>query len=100
MMRVRLNTLTRERRKADSTRRTHLMPQRDAPAQAEPAAGDTANAHDAGDGAEPKHRRDIRERASGGPIDRAHYMCSCGYVFDANVTTSVTCPHCHATQDW
>ena len=33
-------------------------------------------------------------RESGGPDDRAMYTCSCGYVFEADVTTSVTCPHC------
>ena len=99
-MRVRLSTLTRERRKADSPRRIHLTPRRDNPAQAGPAASDASNVRDAVGGDGPKSRPEYRERASGGPIDRAHYTCSCGYVFDAKVTTSVTCPHCHATQDW
>ena len=91
-MRVRLNTLTRERRKADVPRRTHSKSLREHPATAEPAAPSG--------GDEPAHRADSRERASGGPIDRAHYTCSCGYVFHADVSTSVTCPHCHATQAW
>ena len=41
-----------------------------------------------------------RVRESGGPEDRAFYTCSCGYAFDAEVTTSVTCPHCGAGQAW
>jgi hypothetical protein len=41
-----------------------------------------------------------RLRESGGPDDRAMYNCSCGYVFEAAVTTSVTCPHCGTAQAW
>ena len=41
-----------------------------------------------------------RVRESGGPEDRAFYTCSCGYAFDAEVTTSVTCPHCGTGQAW
>jgi hypothetical protein len=41
-----------------------------------------------------------RMRESGGPDDRAMYTCSCGYVFEADVTTSVTCPHCGTGQAW
>jgi hypothetical protein len=41
-----------------------------------------------------------RERAAGGPQDRAAYRCSCGYVFEAPVSTSVGCPHCGDTQAW
>ena len=41
-----------------------------------------------------------RLRESGGPDDRAMYTCSCGYVFQADVTTSVTCPHCGTGQAW
>jgi hypothetical protein len=41
-----------------------------------------------------------RLRESGGPEDRALYSCSCGYVFEAEVTTSVTCPHCGTGQAW
>jgi DNA-directed RNA polymerase subunit RPC12/RpoP len=39
-------------------------------------------------------------RESGGPDDRAVYTCSCGYVFEADVSTSVTCPHCGTGQAW
>ncbi|HET6449583.1 MAG TPA: hypothetical protein VFG31_10790 [Conexibacter sp.] len=41
-----------------------------------------------------------RERAAGGPEDRAAYTCSCGYVFEAPVSTTVGCPHCGGTQAW
>jgi rubrerythrin len=54
--------------------------------------------------AEPEAEADLtderRMRESGGPDDRAMYTCSCGYVFEADVTTSVTCPHCGTGQAW
>ena len=28
------------------------------------------------------------------------YNCSCGYVFEAQVSTDVGCPHCGDTQAW
>lgn len=41
-----------------------------------------------------------RSREAGGPVDEACYPCSCGCFFIAPVSTSVTCPHCGATQAW
>ncbi|MGN6188623.1 MAG: hypothetical protein ACTHOE_06970 [Conexibacter sp.] len=41
-----------------------------------------------------------RERAAGGPEDRAAYCCSCGCVFEAPVSTTVDCPHCGGAQAW
>jgi hypothetical protein len=41
-----------------------------------------------------------RARDAGGPIDQASYACGCGYVFLAQVSTTVTCPHCQAAQAW
>jgi len=42
-----------------------------------------------------------RSHRLGGPTeDRALYSCSCGYVFDALVSTSVGCPHCGRQQAW
>jgi hypothetical protein len=38
--------------------------------------------------------------AAGGPLDRACYACSCGYVFVAAVSTDVNCPHCGNRQAW
>ena len=55
----------------------------------------------------------LGERASGGhpavpaerfdldPIqDVALYSCTCGLVFEAEVKTAVSCPHCGAEQAW
>jgi rubrerythrin len=41
-----------------------------------------------------------RAKRSGGPEDLALYRCECGYVFRAQVSTSVGCPHCGANQAW
>jgi hypothetical protein len=41
-----------------------------------------------------------RAKRSGGPEDRALYSCDCGYVFKADVSTSVGCPHCGTSQAW
>jgi len=41
-----------------------------------------------------------RERAAGGPEDRAAYCCGCGFVFEAPVSTTVGCPNCGGTQAW
>jgi hypothetical protein len=41
-----------------------------------------------------------RMRDAGGPDDSATYHCSCGYVFESAVSTSVACPHCGSTQAW
>jgi hypothetical protein len=45
-------------------------------------------------------RPEDRVRRAGGPEDVATYSCDCGYVFEAPVTASVTCPHCHGDQAW
>ncbi|MDX6690779.1 MAG: hypothetical protein QOG15_2236 [Solirubrobacteraceae bacterium] len=49
---------------------------------------------------EPMHPAERRMRAAGGPDDRACYSCGCGYLFEARVTTSVTCPNCDTVQAW
>jgi hypothetical protein len=41
-----------------------------------------------------------RVREAGGPTDQAAYVCQCGYVFSAEVSTSVACPHCGTDQAW
>ncbi|HEX6390527.1 MAG TPA: hypothetical protein VFZ89_13800 [Solirubrobacteraceae bacterium] len=41
-----------------------------------------------------------RLRDAGGPDDNAQYHCSCGYIFEAPVSTGVSCPHCGASQAW
>lgn len=41
-----------------------------------------------------------RAQAAGGPVDQATYVCSCGLMFSAPVSTTVACPHCGAEQAW
>ena len=41
-----------------------------------------------------------RRRREPAPEDHALYSCSCGYVFEADVSTSVGCPHCGGSQAW
>ena len=84
LMRVRSNREKSEPRSrpGGALRRPHISP---APAEPEPKTDLTD---------------ERRMRESGGPDDRAVYTCSCGYVFEADVTTSVTCPHCGSGQAW
>jgi hypothetical protein len=45
--------------------------------------------------------RDVqRVQEAGGPTDHASYSCACGYFFSADVSTTVTCPHCGTGQAW
>lgn len=93
-MRVRSNRNPSESRpRVGLLRRPHAEASTAAPAPPAPAPA-----------AEPHHGDDLaderRMRESGGPDDRAMYTCSCGYVFEADVSTSVTCPHCGTGQAW
>jgi hypothetical protein len=88
-MRVRPNrNATEPRRRSGVLRRPHA-PGRDEPA---PRPAPPVAADDLAD--------ERRARESGGPEDRAMYTCSCGYVFQAEVSTSVACPHCGTGQAW
>jgi rubrerythrin len=49
---------------------------------------------------EPVHPAERRLRDAGGPDDRETYTCSCGYVFEAQVTAGVACPNCGGGQAW
>jgi rubrerythrin len=94
LMRVRSNRNPSESRpRVGLLRRPHAEASTAAPAPPAPAPA-----------AEPHHGDDLaderRMRESGGPDDRAMYTCSCGYVFEADVSTSVTCPHCGTGQAW
>ena len=33
-------------------------------------------------------------------LDVATYQCECGFVFEAEVLTTVSCPHCGNAQAW
>ena len=49
---------------------------------------------------EPVHPAERRLRDAGGPEDRATYGCACGCLFQAPVSTSVSCPVCGGGQAW
>jgi len=72
--------------------------------EARPRAGLLRRPHGSPSPTPPEPEADLtderRMRESGGPDDRAVYTCSCGYVFEADVSTSVTCPHCGTGQAW
>lgn len=82
-------------RPLDERRRPHR--------RADDATGNGASAQEAPERA--RAERDARSaleraRTAGGPNDRACYTCSCGYVFEAPVSTNVSCPHCGGGQAW
>jgi hypothetical protein len=85
-MRARLNRNTTEPRRGTRTLRRRRATGRSEPAPAPPD--------------EPDLFDERRARESGGPEDHAMYTCTCGYVFEADVSTSVACPHCGANQAW
>jgi hypothetical protein len=62
----------------------------------EPVAEQQVEAQAAADA----HLAERRHRASVAPEDVAHYACSCGFQFQASVSTSVCCPHCGSGQAW
>ena len=90
-MRVRTNRQNDTRHRGGPTRRQSLI-------RREPAATPVAEPEPAP--AEDDLFDERRLRASGGPNDRAQYSCGCGYVWEADVSASVTCPHCGAAQAW
>jgi hypothetical protein len=94
-MRVSINRHNETRRRGDTPRRRSLL-RREATATevAEPASEPVA-----ADGEDDLYD-ERRLRASGGPTDRAHYTCGCGFVWEADVSASVACPHCGMSQAW
>jgi len=75
----------------------------DARASAAPPTPATSEATAPASEAAPPPELDLaaaRVREAGGPLDRASYACACGYLFEATVSTGVTCPHCGAAQVW
>jgi hypothetical protein len=85
-MRVRPNRNATEPRRRSGSLRRRQRPERTEPAAPAPEELDLSD--------------ERRARESGGPEDRAMYTCTCGYVFEAQVSTSVACPHCGAAQAW
>jgi hypothetical protein len=83
------------RRAARTERRPHVFGR---PAAAEPVEPPPAPAAAPAPAAE--HAAERRHRACVQPEDTAHYSCSCGFQFQASVSTSVACPHCGTGQAW
>jgi hypothetical protein len=49
----------------------------------------------------PRPASPTRDQARvGPPQDRATYNCACGFIFQADVTTSIGCPHCGSELAW
>ncbi|WP_205699025.1 hypothetical protein [Conexibacter sp. SYSU D00693] len=96
-MRVRpseLLTRTRRDQRTGPVRRGELRP--GAPAPDRPASSPAREPQPS----TPELREERRMREAGGPEDKAFYTCSCGFAFEAAVTTSVACPHCGTGQAW
>lgn len=89
-MRVRSNRNTDTRHRGGKTRRGSLL-------RREPSATQVTEPEQA---AEDDLSDERRLRSSGGPNDRAQYTCGCGFVWEADVSASVACPHCGASQAW
>ena len=87
-MRVRPQRPTDRRARAD--RRPHVIGRPAEDGETVPAASEP----------DPDLVAERRHRASVTPEDQATYSCSCGFVFQAPVSTSVACPHCGTGQAW
>jgi hypothetical protein len=102
-MRVRL--LAPTERRARSERRPHIFgrPAKDVePAPPTAAPAPAATPAPAAAPAQPvdEHLAERRHRDAVTPEDTALYGCSCGFQFQAPVSTSVSCPHCGTGQAW
>ena len=81
-MRLRLQRITKRRRRSAERRRGHGP-------VARPAVDPSA----------PQPEPRVRE-AFGGPKDLAVYTCVCGFQWETRVSTTIACPHCGADQAW
>jgi hypothetical protein len=99
---MRVRPLAPTERRARSERRPHIFgrPAKDvqpaapahAPAVTAPVVAPVQPVDD--------HPAERRHRDSVTPEDTALYGCSCGFQFQASVSTSVSCPHCGTHQAW
>jgi hypothetical protein len=96
-MRVRPQRPT-DRRPLNERRRHLFGRSAETPAATAPEAQPEADAQ--GSAPDPDLQAERRHRASVAPEDHAHYVCSCGFQFQASVSTSVACPHCGMSQAW
>jgi hypothetical protein len=97
---MRVRPLRPTANRARTERRPHVFghPGEDTPAAAPEAAAPPAPAPAPTSPAE--HSAERRHRACVAPEDTAYYACSCGFQFQAPVSTSVACPHCGTGQAW
>jgi hypothetical protein len=98
IMRVRL--LAPTERRARSERRPHIFGRPAQDTQPAPAAPAAPAPDAAPEQPVDEHLAEGRHRASVTPEDTALYGCSCGFQFQAAVSTSVSCPHCGTGQAW
>jgi rubrerythrin len=47
-----------------------------------------------------RHSHHQRAHEAERPKDLTTYTCSCGYLWEGPVSTTVACPHCGADQAW
>ena len=90
---MRVRPLRPTDRRARTERRPHVFGRPGAD-EVEPAAAAPVPAPADDHPAERRHRDSVM------PEDTALYACSCGYQFQASVSTSVSCPHCGTGQAW
>ncbi len=96
---MRVRPLAPTERRARSERRPHIFGRPATEAQPAPPAPAPAPAA-APEQPVDEHLAEHRHRASVTPEDTALYGCSCGFQFQAPVSTSVSCPHCGTGQAW
>ena len=94
-MRVRTNRESETRHRGGPSRRKAILGREAAVAEVTDPEPGRAVA-----GGEDELLDERRLRASGGPSDRVQYACGCGFVWAADVSASVACPHCGASQAW
>jgi hypothetical protein len=95
---MRVRPLAPTERRARSERRPHIFGRPASDVEATPTAPIVPAA--APEQPVDEHLAEQRHRASVTPEDTALYGCSCGYQFQASVSTSVSCPHCGTGQAW
>jgi rubrerythrin len=94
-MRVRTNRTSETRHRGGPSRRRAVA------RREEPVSAATEPEPDRAAGGRDDELFDERRlRASGGPNDRVQYTCGCGFVWAADVSASVACPQCGASQAW
>ncbi|HEV7494840.1 hypothetical protein [Baekduia sp.] len=97
---MRVRPLAPTERRARSERRPHIFGRPVNEVETAPPAPAAAPEQPAAPEPVDEHLAERRHRASVTPEDTALYGCSCGFQFQAPVSTSVCCPHCGTGQAW